>query len=107
MNANKSTYFAALPEDQQRFLVRWLSDNFIKTASVNRRHTAYGIKQPLSRLFFYVTEKQLEDAMRRAGFSVELNKLGKPQFNISEKSPAFALLRTTGAGLDWRSVYPE
>ena len=83
-----------LPLEQQSFIVAWVSENFTPTAAINYRHTAYGLKQPFTRLFLYVTEAQFTEAMRRAGFLVEKNPRGKDCFNISERSSAFKIFRT-------------
>lgn len=66
-----------------------LSDGFIEVQSINRRHTAYGLKQKFSREHFYVTQEQFTEAMRRVGFKAERLDDGNACFNIGERSPYF------------------
>ncbi len=95
--AEPSAKFDDLTSDQQRFIVEWLSNNFIPTKSINKHSSAYGIKQPFSRLFFFVTQEQMTEAMIRAGFKAVEAPSGVFRFNISERSPAFQAFRAHSA----------
>lgn len=84
-----STKFTDLTNEQQAFLLDFLGRNFTRTQTVNQRHSAYGMKQRFTAKYFYVTQEQFTEAMRRLGFKVELTKTGNAYFNISERSTYF------------------
>lgn len=77
----------ALTSEERDFLLDYVTDNFIASETINRNHTAYGLKQRFAREHFHVTQEQFVEAMRIAGYGVELIDGGDAYFAISEKSP--------------------
>lgn len=78
-----------LTAEQVEFLQQFVVDNFIPIHSINPKHSAYGLKQKFSRVYFYVTTEQFTCAMRNAGFMVQPIDDGNARFNISQESPYF------------------
>lgn len=78
-----------LTAEQKEFLEQFIVDNFLPIRSINLKHSAYGLKQKFSRVYFYVTTEQFTEAMRNAGFTVQLIDGGNARFNISQESPYF------------------
>lgn len=84
-----SKVFDELSREQQEFIVSWATENFREVKAINRKHSAYGLKQKFSRLHFYVTQEQFTDAMAKAGFKAETLKNGNAHFNIGQSSQFF------------------
>lgn len=78
-----------LSRTQIAFLEGYLIDNFYPIKSINRSHSAYGLKQKFSREHFYVTQEQFTAAMKSIGFAAATDERGNVFFNISEESPYF------------------
>ena len=78
-----------LTADQEEFLNQFVVDNFHPIRSINAKHSAYGLKQKFSRVYFYVTTEQFTRAMRNAGFIAQPIGNGNACFNISQESPYF------------------
>lgn len=77
----------ALTSEERDFLIDYVTNNFIKTKTINRNHTAYGLKQRFTMEHFYITQEQFAEAMRAVGYGVEPLDGGNAYFAISEKSP--------------------
>lgn len=80
---------AELTTQQWAELESTLANSFVAVENINRRHSAYGLKQKFSREHFYVTQEQFTEAMQRIGFRVEHFGNGNAHFNIGERSPYF------------------
>jgi hypothetical protein len=83
--------FSALPISDRETVIKWLKENFVAVEKINFEHTAYGLKQKVTRLTeIYLTEKQFYQAMLEAGFSSEEKIPGHYSFNIGKSSPFFS-----------------
>lgn len=80
---------AELTAQQWAELEMALANCFVAVENINRRHSAYGLKQKFSREHFYVTQEQFTRAMQSIGFHVEPFGNGNAHFNIGERSPYF------------------
>ena len=82
-----SVNFSDLTQEQQDFIVDFLEINFTMRETINPKYSAYGLKQTFSRKYFFVTQEQFTEAMRRAGFTAQSIGHGNAVFNISSRSP--------------------
>jgi hypothetical protein len=68
--------FKDLTPDKKQELLNYIGSNFSKTKIFNTKHSAYGLKQPFTRLFgdkdVHVTSKCFMEAMLAAGFQAKL-----------------------------------
>ena len=90
--------FELLPEDMQTQVLRWIRLNFVPRASVNNKHSSYGLKHLMQwdEVYFegtdyypgiYLTNDQFKDAMLECGFFPEDAKELNWRYAISENSP--------------------
>lgn len=77
----------ALTSEEREFLLDYVTNNFIATNTINRHHTAYGLKQRFTREHFFITQEQFIEAMRTVGYGVEPIEGGDAYFAISKNSP--------------------
>lgn len=72
---------------KSEILDNWVREYLKPIKTLNRRHTAYGLKHTAQRMLgFYVSEGELKESMERCGYRVEeVPNLGW-MFNVSEKS---------------------
>ena len=82
-----STDFNDLTPEQQDFILNYIRDNFEPIKNINYSRTAYGLKALFTRDYFFVTQEQFAEAMRRAGYKVvPFGTNGNSCFNISNRS---------------------
>lgn len=83
-----STRLEDLTEAERNFIIGFMQRYLRPTSSVNKKHSAYGLKQRFTSRFFYVTQEQFAQAMDEAGFTVYPDGgNGNACFNISSRSP--------------------
>lgn len=89
-HAQVSYSLDALTVEEREFLLDYVANNFVAAKAINRKHTAYGIKQRFCREHFYITQEQFTQAMQTVGYMSEPAGDGDAYFAISERSPHFS-----------------
>lgn len=90
---NDPSLFTKLPEEQQKVLLRWISENLTIRKTTNKDvGTSYGIKHIFERSEdgFYISNGQFKGAMIMAGFQPHDASEINPYYNISSLSPCFS-----------------
>ena len=83
--------FIDLPLERKIALLQWIKDNLLARATMNSRHTSYGLKHLVvlpEEKDSYFTNDEFKGAMLVAGYQVDNSHELNWVFNISEKSPA-------------------
>jgi hypothetical protein len=86
--------FEKLAPDKKQELLTYIENNFSLSKTFNHRHSAYGLKQPFTRLFgdkdTHITSRCFMEAMLAAGFQAKpIPDVSEPnwRFNIKLRKP--------------------
>lgn len=89
---DENTAYLDMSIEDRAFLVGFLRESLKLVKRPTVLYSAYQLKQPFTRKYFYVSEEVFAEAMARAGFNGVQDDRGKMVYAISPASPFFDLL---------------
>lgn len=91
-DANDPYAYELLSEDDQRFLLHWISENLRPIQRFNPKRRSYEIKHWIEEEYpdRYFTNGEFKGAMVTAGYKVQDPNADNWVFNVSEESPYLA-----------------
>ena len=89
--------FTELPVNQQKELVKWISENLKSRQTFNSSYTSFGLKDIFEKCHpaCFVKNGEFKGAMLKAGFKVKDKTATNWVFNVSKKSPAIEKFYST------------
>lgn len=93
---DKPEQFDLLSPEQQKQLCSWIKENFIPIKTFNPKAESYFLHATFehSPNGFYINNGMFKQAMKQCGFKVKDERQQNWIFNVSIKSPAFAIRQT-------------
>ena len=94
--SNSPEQFNLLTPDEQAILCDWIRENFIPIKTINKNSDSYYLHGVFEQTpnGFYINNGMFKQAMRLCGFKVDDVSAEYWKFNVSQKSPAYAIRRT-------------